>query len=52
MDESIYRIIINNIAKNMKSLIESNFKDDINDYKNNIDYTNINYYVFYIIYLL
>ena len=33
MDESIYRIIINNIAKNMKSFIEINFKDDN---KNNI----------------
>ena len=31
MDESIYPIIINNIAKNMKSFIEINFKDDIND---------------------
>ena len=50
MDESIYPIIINNIAKNMKSLIESNFKDDINDYKNNIDYTNINYYIINILY--
>ena len=28
MDESIYPIIINNIAKNMKSFIEINFKDD------------------------
>jgi hypothetical protein len=37
MDESIYRIIINNIAKNMKSFIEINFKDDINDNKNNIN---------------
>jgi hypothetical protein len=47
MDESIYPIIINNIAKNMKSFIEINFKDDINDYndnKDNIDYTDINYY--------
>ena len=47
LDESIYRIIINNIAKNMKSFIEINFKDDINDYndnKDNIDYTDINYY--------
>ena len=50
LDESIYRIIINNIAKNMKSFIESNFKDDINDYKNNIDYTNINYYIINILY--
>ena len=33
MDESIYPIIINNIAKNMKSFIEINFKDDN---KNNI----------------
>ena len=32
MDESIYPIIINNIAKNMKLFIEINFKDDINDY--------------------
>ena len=31
LDENIYRIIINNIAKNMKSFIEINFKDDIND---------------------
>ena len=47
LDESIYRIIINNIAKNMKSFIEINFKDDINDYndnKDNIDYTDINDY--------
>lgn len=47
LDESIYPIIINNIAKNMKSFIEINFKDDINDYndnKDNIDYTDINYY--------
>ena len=47
MDENIYPIIINNIAKNMKSFIEINFKDDINDYndnKDNIDYTDINYY--------
>ena len=36
MDESIYRIIINNIAKNMKSFIEINFKDDINN-KHNIN---------------
>ena len=32
MDENIYPIIINNIAKNMKLFIEINFKDDINDY--------------------
>ena len=47
LDECIYRIIINNIAKNMKLFIEINFKDDINDYndnKDNIDYTDINYY--------
>jgi hypothetical protein len=31
LDESIYPIIINNIAKNMKSFIEINFKDNIND---------------------
>jgi len=31
MDETIYPIIINNIAKNMKSFIEINFKDDINN---------------------
>ena len=37
MDESIYPIIINNIAKNMKSFIEINFKDDIKDNKNNIN---------------
>jgi len=35
LDESIYPIIINNIAKNMKSFIEINFKDNINDYINN-----------------
>ena len=35
MDESIYPIIINNIAKNMKSFIEINFKDDNKDDKNN-----------------
>ena len=29
MDESIYPIIINNIAKNMKSFIEINFKNNI-----------------------
>jgi hypothetical protein len=47
MDNIIYPIIINNIAKNMKSFIEINFKDDINDYtdnKDNINYTDINYY--------
>jgi hypothetical protein len=35
MDNIIYPIIINNIAKNMKSFIEINFKDNINDYINN-----------------
>jgi hypothetical protein len=37
LDECIYRIIINNIAKNMKSFIEINFKDDINDYNDIIN---------------
>ena len=53
LDECIYPIIINNIAKNMKSFIEINFKDDINDYtynKDNIDYTDINYYIINILY--
>jgi hypothetical protein len=38
MDNIIYPIIINNIAKNMKSFIEINFKDDVinNDVINNI----------------
>jgi hypothetical protein len=42
MDETIYPIIINNIAKNMKSFIEINFKDDINNFKDNIDYNDYN----------
>jgi hypothetical protein len=38
MDNIIYPIIINNIAKNMKSFLEINFKDDVinNDVINNI----------------
>jgi hypothetical protein len=53
IDESIYRILINNIAKNMKSFIEINFKDDINDYndyKNNIN--NINTILCFLDYIL
>ena len=53
MDESIYPIIINNIAKNMKSFIEINFKVDINDYndyKNNIN--NINTILCFLDYIL
>ena len=53
LDESIYRIIINNIAKNMKSFIEINFKVDINDYndyKNNIN--NINTILCFLDYIL
>ena len=50
MDESIYPIIINNIAKNMKSLIEINFKDDINDYNDNKN--NINTILCFLDYIL
>lgn len=35
IDDTIYPIIINNIAKNMKSYIEINFKDDIKNYNDN-----------------
>ena len=54
MDESIYRIIINNITKNMKSFIEIKFKDDIkddiNDYNDNKD--NINTILCFLDYIL
>ena len=36
LDESIYPIIINNIAKNMKSFIEINFKDDVINNNNDV----------------
>ena len=53
MDESIYPIIINNIAKNMKSFIEINFKDDINDYNDNKDNkNNINTILCFLDYIL
>jgi hypothetical protein len=58
MDNIIYPIIINNIAKNMKSFIEINFKDDVInnilcflDYiliitsKNNNLYSHLNKYI-------
>jgi hypothetical protein len=36
MDETIYPIIINNIAKNMKSFIEINFKDNVINNNNDV----------------
>ena len=36
MDNIIYPIIINNIAKNMKSFIEINFKDDVININNDV----------------